>query len=161
MVRILVGCLTLALSLNLFSRFFDVDKLSVEDEVRLTSGIKNVALTFTGTFEITDQWERAYALSHLFENNYSKRDVLDPEGQFVSYEHDENLNASEIAQLLFTFWKVTIPAMDLGKEVSTPETSDKGIMVGLNLCVGVNYKLSARLNPVPELGFNSIHVLTS
>ena len=153
MKRILFFSLTLILSTNLFSQSFDVANLRAGGGLVFATEIKNIGLTFNGTYEITEQWEGALAFSHIFKKDYVSYNVLDLDGHFVFYQHDEKLNVFGLAGLGFTFWKVTIPAMDLGWGMSTPETTTKGTEVGLNLGVGANYKITDKLNLAPEMRF--------
>lgn len=153
MKKLFLICLAIILSANLFAQSFDVANLRVGGGLIFATDIKSVGLTLNGTYEITEKWEGALAFTHIFEKDYIKWNVLDLDGHYVFYEHNEKLNVYGLAGLSFTFWKVTIPGMDFGGGFSTPEMTDNGTEVGLNLGVGANYKLTDKLNLAPEMRF--------
>lgn len=151
MKRNLLICFTFILCTNLFSQSFNVANLRAGGGLIFATEIKNVGLTLNGTYEITEQWEGAMAITHIFENDYVKWNVLDLDGHYVFYKHDEKLNVYGLSGLSFTFWKITVPAMDFGWGISTPEITDTGSDIGLNIGVGANYKLTDVLNLTPEM----------
>jgi len=113
--------------------------------------IGNIGLNFNGAYAITEEWEASLGFSHIFEKDYLSYNILDLDAHYVFYQHDEKLNVYGLAGLGFTFWKATMPAMDLGFGYTSPELSDNGTNVGINLGIGANYKLSDKLNLAPEI----------
>lgn len=156
MKRNLLICFTLILSTNLFSQSFDVSKIRAGGGLMFATEIKNVGLTLNGTYEITEQWEGSLAFTHIFEKDYVKWNVLDLDGHYVFYKQDEKLNVYGLAGLSFTFWKVTIPTKDLGYGFTTPEITETGSDIGLNIGVGATYKITDNLNLSPEMRFTII-----
>ncbi len=139
--------LTVLLTANLFSQSFDVANLRAGGGLVYASEISNIGLTFNGTYEITEQWEASIAFTHIFEKDYLKWNVLDLDGHYVFYQHDEKLNVYGLAGLSLNFWKA---AISIGG-ITFPEQT--GSNVGFNLGMGANYKLTNNLNLAPEMRF--------
>jgi opacity protein-like surface antigen len=153
MKRNLLLILAIALSSHVFAQEFDLTKLRAGAGLVYATEIGNIGINFNGAYEITETWEAALGFTHIFEKDYSSYNILDLDGHYKFYQHDEKLNVYGLAGLGFTFWKVTIPAMNVGFGISTPEISDTGTEVGLNLGVGLNYKLTDNLNLAPEIRY--------
>lgn len=153
MRRSIILLLAIVLSANIFAQKFNKENLRVGAGLVYATEIGNIGINFNGAYAFTEQWESSLGFSHIFEKDYVRYNVLDLDAHYVFYQHDEKLNVYGLAGLGFTFWKVTIPAMDLGWGVTTPEESATGTETGLNLGVGANYSLSDNLNLAPEIRY--------
>ncbi len=138
------------LGINLFSQSFDPANLRAGAGLCYVTRIDNLGLVFNGTYEITEQWEAALAFSPIFEKDYLRYNVLDMDGHYVFFEDGANIRVFGLAGLAFNFWKVTIPPYVLGGVTIYGETTTTGSDVGLNLGVGMNYKLTDVLSLAPE-----------
>ena len=143
----------IVLSANVFAQEFDLTKLRAGAGLVYATEIGNIGINLNGVYSITEEWEASLGFSHIFEKDYVRYNVLDLDAHYVFYQHDEKLNVYGLAGLGFTFWKATIPAMDLGWGMSSPEVTDNGTETGLNIGVGANYKLSDKLNLAPEIRY--------
>ncbi|MCK5814999.1 MAG: hypothetical protein KAH07_03545 [Flavobacteriaceae bacterium] len=153
MKKVFFLTLTVFLSINSFSQSFDIANLRAGGGVYYASEIGNIGIGLNGAYEITEKYEVAIAFTHIFEKDYMKWNMLDFDGHYNFYQHDEKLNVYGLAGLAVTFWKFTIPAMDYGYGYTSPEMTGKDTSIGLNLGVGANYKLTDNLNLAPEMRF--------
>lgn len=143
----------LVLSANVFAQSFDSSRLRAGAGLLYATDIDNIGLNINGAYGFTDNWEGALAFSHIFKKNSVTYNVLDLDGHYVFYQQDEKFNVFGLAGLGFTFWKISVPSVDLGYGFSTPGISSNGTEVGLNLGVGANYKLSDKFNLAPEIRY--------
>lgn len=153
MKKNIILILALVLSANVFAQQFDQSNLRAGAGLVFATEIGNIGISFNGTYAFTEEWEGSLSFTHIFEKDYVRYNILDFDAHYVFYQHDDNLNIYGLAGLGFTFWKVTIPPMDFGYGMSTPEMTDNGTELGLNLGVGANYKLTENLNLAPELRY--------
>jgi opacity protein-like surface antigen len=152
MKKVLLAFLVIAFSANGFSQGFDKSKLRVGGGLSYASEISNVGLSVNGVYYIGNPFEASLAFTHFFKKNYTSWNVLDLDGHYIFHESDV-INVYGLAGLGFNFWNVTVPAMELGWGISTPEMSESGTDIGLNLGVGMNYAISETLNLMPELRY--------
>lgn len=143
---------TLILSSNLFAQSFDASKLRAGAGLVYASEIGNIGITINGVYSFTEQWEGAFAYSHIFEKNYATFNIFDFDAHYVFHQMDEKMNFYGIGGLAITSTKVEIPAIDTGFGV-LPGTSASDSSVGLNIGVGMNYKINEVLNLAPEARF--------
>jgi len=134
--------LAVVLSCNVFAQF-DASKLRVGGGLVFASEVNNIGLTFNGVYTITEEIEGAFAISHIFENDYVSSTIFDFDGHYIFHQQDSKLNFYGIAGLAVTSWKSDIPYLG---DYSNSE-------LGLNIGVGANYKLSDNLNLAPEARF--------
>lgn len=151
MKKIVFFVLALVLSANVFAQGFDLTKLRAGAGLVYATEIDNVGINLNGVYTLTDQWEASLGFSHIFEKDYLRYNVLDLDAHYIFFNQNEKMNVYGLAGLGFTFWKANFPAFDFGYGISTPEVS--GTEVGLNLGVGMNYKLSDRFNLAPEIRY--------
>lgn len=153
MKKNIVLVLALVLSANVFAQQFDLTKLRVGGGLVYASEISNLGINLNGAYAITEEWEGALGFSHIFKKDHQTYNILDFDAHYIFHQQDENLNFYGLAGLGFTFWKATIPSINLGNGYSTPSASTSGTEVGLNLGIGANYKLTETLNLAPELRY--------
>ncbi|GJM65029.1 outer membrane beta-barrel protein [Persicobacter diffluens] len=139
-----------------FAQGFELEKLRAGLGLVYASEIKSVGINLNGAYAITEEWEAAVGFTHIFENNAVRYNVLDFDGHYNFYTDGDKLKIYGLAGLGLTFWKVTIPAIDMGFGFSSPETTSTGTEVGLNLGIGANYALSDKLNLAPEIRFTAM-----
>lgn len=153
MKKVVFFVFALVLSANVFAQQFDATKLRAGAGLVYATEIGNVGINLNGVYTLTDEWEASLGFSHIFEKDYLRYNVLDLDAHYIFFNQNEKMNVYGLAGLGLTFWKANIPAMDFGYGISTPEMSDNGTEVGLNLGVGMNYKLSDRFNLAPEIRY--------
>ncbi len=140
------------LSCNVFAQSFDASKVRAGAGLVYATEIGNIGITINGVYSFSEQWEGAFAYSHIFEKDYVTFNIFDFDAHYVFHQQDERMNFYGIGGLAITSTKIEIPAIQLGA-FSTPSTSVSDSSVGLNLGVGMNYKLSDKLNLAPEARF--------
>jgi hypothetical protein len=145
--------LAIVLSTNVFAQQFDKTKIRAGAGLVYATEIGNIGINLNGAYAFTEEWEGSLGFSHIFKKDFLTYNILDLDAHYVFYQKDEKLNVYGLAGLGFTFWKATIPAMDLGFGIATPEVSNNGTETGLNIGVGANYKLSDKLNIAPEIRY--------
>lgn len=141
------------LSFNAFAQSgFESSKLRAGVGLIYATEIDNVGLTLNGTYKLTSFWEGSVAFTHVFKNNYSTWNILDLDAHYIFYDNESKLNVYGLAGLGLTFWKVKTDAI-IVPGYSIPEQTVSGTEVGLNVGVGMNYKISDRLNLAPEIRY--------
>ncbi|WP_010662763.1 outer membrane beta-barrel protein [Marinilabilia salmonicolor] len=156
MKKLFLLSLSVLLCGSLFAQSFDSSKLRAGAGFFYTSEIQNMGLTLNGVYEIDETWEGSLGFTHVFEKDNLNWNMLDLDGHYIFHEESDDLNIYGLAGLSFTFWKVTIPAMDLGMFGSTDEQEETGSEIGLNLGIGANYRIADNLNLAPELRYTII-----
>jgi hypothetical protein len=153
MKRNILAILALVLTVNVFAQSFDVTKLRAGGGLVYATEISNIGINLNGVYSFTEEWEGALGFTHIFKKDYQTLNVLDFDAHYIFHQVDENLNVYGLAGLGFNFAKVTIPAISMGGVQLTSETKKSDTKLGLNLGVGVNYKLADNLNLSPEMRF--------
>lgn len=153
MKKIILFMLALVLSANVFAQDFDITKLRAGGGLVYATDIGNIGINLNAAYSITEEWEGAFAYSHIFRKDYTSFNIIDLDGHYIFHELDEKLSFYGIGGLGFTFWNTKVPSMDLEWGVSTPEITSSGTEIGLNLGIGTNYKLSDELNLAPEMRY--------
>ena len=153
MKRNVLIIVSILLSATVFAQQFDKSKLRAGVGFVYATEIANIGVTLNGVYSFTEQWEACLGFSHIFEKDYLRYNVVDLDAHYVFYRPNEKFNIYGLAGFGFTFWKASLPAMNLGNGYSITEFSEDGTEGGLNLGVGINYKLSNRLNLSPEIRY--------
>ncbi|WP_439182290.1 outer membrane beta-barrel protein [Carboxylicivirga taeanensis] len=138
----------LILSCNLFAQSFDSSKIRAGAGLVYATEIGNIGINLNGVYAFTDQWEGAFGYSHIFEKDYLTFNIFDFDAHYVFHQEDERMNFYGIGGLNITSVKLDIPANPFGIGGSASDSN-----VGLNLGVGMNYKLSEQFNLAPEARF--------
>ncbi|WP_430810264.1 MULTISPECIES: outer membrane beta-barrel protein [unclassified Carboxylicivirga] len=141
----------LLLSCNLFAQSFDSSKIRAGAGLVYATEIGNIGINLNGVYAFTDQWEGAFGYSHIFKKDYVTFNIFDFDAHYVFHQQDEKMNFYGIGGLNITSVKLDIPDNPFGIGGSASDSN-----VGLNLGVGMNYKLSEQLNLAPEARFTII-----
>lgn len=131
---------------------FESSNLRIGLGLLYATEIDNVGLNLTGTYSLTSFWEGSVGFSHIFKKNYSTWNILDLDGHYIFFDDDSGLNVYGLAGLSLAFWKVKTDAISYAG-MTIPEQTASGTEAGLNIGVGMNYKLSDRLNIAPEIRY--------
>ncbi|MBR8537818.1 outer membrane beta-barrel protein [Carboxylicivirga sediminis] len=151
MKKSIVLVFALILSCNLFAQSFDSSKIRAGAGLVYASEIGNIGITLNGVYSFTDKWEGAFGYSHIFEKDYVSYNIFDFDAHYVFHQQDDKMNFYGIGGLNITSVKVDIPDLGFGIGGSASDSS-----VGINLGVGMNYKLSDKLNLAPEARFTIV-----
>jgi opacity protein-like surface antigen len=152
MKKNIILILALVFSANVFAQQFDPANLRAGAGLVYASEINNLGLTFNGVYTFNEVWEGSVGFSHIFEKNMVRYNIVDLDAHYIFYRDEENLSVYGLAGLGFTSWKVTIPGFSwMGNYI--PETTATDTEIGLNLGVGLNYRLTERLNLSPQLRY--------
>jgi hypothetical protein len=104
-----------------------------------------------GTYEITENWESALTYSHIFENDYTRYNILDLDAHYVFFDDNHKVSVFGLAGLSFNFWKIVWPPLIVGGIVVSGETETKGTDAGLNIGLSMSYNLNDVLSILPEI----------
>ncbi len=145
----------LILSCNLFAQSFDSSKVRAGAGLVYASEIGNIGININGVYSFNEKWEGAFGYSHIFEKDYVSYNIFDFDAHYVFHQQDDKMNFYGIGGLNITSVKWDIPSVDLGFG-TFGGGSDSDSSVGINLGVGMNYKLSDKLNLAPEARFTIV-----
>ncbi|WP_075604032.1 outer membrane beta-barrel protein [Saccharicrinis aurantiacus] len=161
MKKIILFMLASVLCINVFAQDFDITKLRAGGGLVYATDIGNIGINLNAAYSITEEWEGAFAFSHIFRKDYTSFNVIDLDGHYIFHVEDEKLSFYGIGGLGFTFWNVDVPTQTITENVpmfgemtmEVPGYKDNGSKVGLNIGIGANYKLSETLNLAPEMRY--------
>lgn len=137
----------LILSCNLFAQSFDSSKIRAGAGLVYATEIENIGININGVYAFNEKWEGAFGYSHFFKNKYDvSYNVFDFDAHYVFHQQDDKMNFYGIGGINITGWKADLGAFG--------DVSDSD--VGINLGVGMNYKLSDKLNLAPEARFTIV-----
>ncbi len=143
MKKSIVIVFALILSCNLFAQSFDSSKIRAGAGLVYATDIDNIGLNINGVYSFNEKWEGAFGYTHIFEKNYVSYNIFDFDAHYIFHQQDDKMNFYAIGGLNITAHKIDWDGLD-----------DKtGSDAGINLGVGMNYKLSDKLNLAPEARF--------
>ncbi|MBS2213572.1 outer membrane beta-barrel protein [Carboxylicivirga mesophila] len=146
MKKSIVLVFALILSCNLFAQSFDSSKIRAGAGLVYATDISNIGININGVYAFNEKWEGAFGYTHIFEKDNISYNIFDFDAHYVFHQQDEKMNFYGIGGLNITGWKA-----DFG---AAGDLSDSDF--GINLGVGMNYKLSDKLNLAPEARFTIV-----
>ncbi len=152
------------LSANVFAQKIDLTKVRAGGGFVYATEIGNIGLNLNAAYSITEEWEGAFAFTHIFKKDYVSYNVIDLDGHYIFHKQDERLCFYGIAGLGFNFINLNVPTQTVTEStmlgtfsMEVPGYTEKSTKVGLNLGIGANYKLADNLNLAPEIRYTIIN----
>ena len=141
MKRNLLLILACVLTTSIFAQEADLGKLRAGLGLVYATKIENMGINLNGVYSFADQWEGELGYTHIFKKNYVGYNVLDLNAHYICCHPAENLSIYGLGGLAINFLRIS----DGEKDYYTDTR------LGFNLGAGCNYKLTEKLNLVPQL----------
>jgi hypothetical protein len=136
---------------GLFSQSIDPKNIRIGGGLYYATSNDNIGILLNGTYEITEQWETALTFSHIFENDYTKHNILDIDAHYVFFDDDFKVSVFGLAGLSLNFWKTVWPPLIIAGITVNGETITNGTDFGLNLGLSMSYDLNDVFSILPEI----------
>lgn len=112
--------------------------------------INNIGFYANGVYAFTDKWEVAPTLTFFLKKDYTRWSTFDVNAHYV-FLSSEKAKLYGLAGLNFTFWKVKIPAEDLGYSQMTDAEIAEAEAMGLDMSWLMGEDIESKAT---EVGFN-------